>query len=105
MLSAVLISLFLKIYLQQITNLDPDYQIMDVTAYCDHGQMASGKYVYSGAVANNKYPFGTKLEIKGYGKYIVEDRIGWGSELDIYMPNCNKAKQFGRKKLKVRVIK
>jgi 3D (Asp-Asp-Asp) domain-containing protein len=37
-------------------------------------------------VANNNLPFGTKIKIEGFGDTVFEviDRIGWGTDLDIY---------------------
>ena len=37
--------------------------------------MANGKRVYEGAIASNCHPFGTVIELKGLGKFVVEDRM------------------------------
>jgi hypothetical protein len=46
-----------------------------ITCYEDKGIMASGKYVYAGAIATSDrtIPFGTKIIYKGK-TYMVEDR-------------------------------
>jgi len=65
--------------------------------------MASGKRVYMGAVANNGYPFGTKVGILGK-TFIVEDRMNrrYGKDnFDIYFTNKSNCLKFGRIKAKV----
>ena len=96
-----------------------------VTAYCScekccgkkstdkaYGIMASGKRVYSGAVACNWLPFKTKLLI-GKKIYTVEDRGAkslFGDKnnhikhVDIYMDSHNKARQWGKKYMEVTVV-
>jgi 3D (Asp-Asp-Asp) domain-containing protein len=37
--------------------------------------MANGKRVNESAVASNCYPLGTKISVKGFGVYTVEDRM------------------------------
>jgi len=77
------------------------------TAYCDQGQMADGNYVHDGAVAMNTYPgtnqwvpFGEHFRIETgplAGKYLtVEDRIGYGSQFDIWIYSCGAALNYGR---------
>lgn len=72
------------------------------------GQSASGKQLRVGFVANNQLPLGTWIEldrqVQGRRFYIVEDRIGWGSELDIYMDSCGAMDSFGRRQIKLRVV-
>ena len=64
---------------------------------------ASGNRVRDGIVANNKYPFGTKIrfpEIYGDRIFIVEDRMNWKKgpyQFDIWMDSYQKAKNFGAK--------
>lgn len=74
---------------------------VDVTAYCQDGTMADGRLTHVGAAASNDWPFGTLLEVVGYGEVTVEDRIGSGSQLDIWMPSCAAAREFGRRWLEV----
>ena len=52
---------------------------------------ARGGRLTIGQVANNQLPLGTRLYLKGrrlMGRhwFTVTDRIGWGSELDVFMP-------------------
>ena len=50
-------------------------------------------------------PFGTVVEIPGYGYGRVEDRGGAikGDRLDLWFPSHEAALQWGRKKLQVRI--
>lgn len=76
------------------------------TAYTHTGHnMANGEKPYEGAVACNLVPLGTKLYIVGYGYYVVKDRIGHGSQLDIFMDTYEECIKFGRRTLKVYVVK
>lgn len=78
----------------------PAYHVQ-ATAYCQRGTMADGSYTRAGSVAHNGYALGTRLTVNGR-RYVVRDRIGWGSELDIWMPSCAAAVVFGRRVVKVR---
>ena len=75
----------------------------DITMYCDHGIMADGHQTHFGVVATIRrdIPFGTTVVIKGLGTYVVEDRIGNGSEFDVWTPACSTANDFGRHRLRV----
>lgn len=82
--------------------------LLDVTAYCGTGnRTASGQWPQLGMAAGNRWPFGTRLHIAGYGTVTVEDRIGWGSDVDLYFgsgPDCEqRASNFGRQHLRVAV--
>jgi 3D (Asp-Asp-Asp) domain-containing protein len=80
------------------------HRTLDVTAYCHTGnRTASGVWPRPGMAAGNQWPFGTRLRVEHVGVVTVTDRIGWGSELDLYMSSCTKARQFGRRHLKVEV--
>jgi 3D (Asp-Asp-Asp) domain-containing protein len=75
------------------------------TAYTHTGNnMANGEKPYEGAVACNLVPLGTKIYIEGYGYFVVKDRIGHGSQLDIFMDTYDACIQFGRRTLKVYVV-
>lgn len=53
-------------------------------------------------VAMNGLPFGARVFIPKFGRwYIVEDRIGYGTDLDIYMDSLSLARKFGRQRLRV----
>ena len=84
-----------------------------ITAYCSceiccgkyaDGITASGKSVREGFAANNWLEFGQVIEIKGLGKYIVQDRGStkyFGAKasktkaIDVYKDSHEAAKQFG----------
>ncbi len=59
--------------------------------------------------AANFVPFGTELEIEGFGRCIVTDRMNsrYKNHVDIAMKKTEKkeALKFGRKKLNVRLVK
>lgn len=79
---------------------------VESTAYCLGGQMASGRTVYSGAVAMNNVPLGSRWTVLS-GPYTgrtltVEDRIGYGSGFDIWMSSCDAARAYGRRTIQVR---
>lgn len=77
------------------------------TAYCLPGTMADGTHVRPGSVAHNGYALGTKLTIKpsptGRRRFVVRDRIGWGTELDFWHPSCSGAIAWGRRRVTVKV--
>lgn len=72
--------------------------VLDATAYCYTGsRTASGVWPEPGMVATlQPIPFGTRLRLAGIGVYTVTDRIGWGSDVDVYFPSCADARAFGR---------
>lgn len=55
---------------------------------------------------SSSYSFGTKVEIKGMGTYVVEDRGGAikGNKIDIYFDSHQEALNFGRRTVYLRVI-
>ncbi len=70
--------------------------------------MASGKYVYVGAIASNFLPLGTKVkfpELFGDKVFVVEDRMNkrFNDRIDIWMPSKTEARNFGLKKVEVLV--
>jgi 3D (Asp-Asp-Asp) domain-containing protein len=80
------------------------------TAYCLLGTMANGRGVHAGAVAMNRHPLGTRISVRRnpYGaalrRFRVEDRIGHGSELDFWVPSCDRARAWGRRTVTYRVL-
>ncbi len=67
--------------------------------------MADGHHVHPGAAAGNRWPFGTRLRIVETGQIVtIEDRIGWGSDLDIWMPSCAQAITYGRREIEVQEL-
>lgn len=85
----------------------------EATAYCDYGFTASGVWVREGIVAGDPrvLPLGSQIDIKIDGevleKHDVMDTGGKvkGYIIDIWMPTCEEATQFGRREVKVRVRK
>lgn len=71
---------------------------------------ASGSQVRDGIVANNKYPFGTKIripELYGDKVFVVEDRMHWEKsnyQLDIWFPEHEQALNFGAKIATVEIL-
>lgn len=93
---------------------------MNVSAYCPcekccgrwaDGITASGVNVkdFHGLLvaAPPEYPFGTIMDIPGYGIATVQDRGGAikGNKLDLYFSTHQEALNWGRKQLKVRILK
>ena len=87
---------------------------MLVTAYCPcrkccgktDGITASGyKIQPSDKFAAADLPFGTILEIPGYGKVPVRDRGGaiTGDHIDVFFPTHQEALNWGRKELEVMI--
>ena len=85
----------------------------DATAYSQKGDTAAGTRARKGVVAADPkvLPPGSQIEVKDAGghsgTYNVEDSgpAIRGHEIDIYEPNRKHAKQFGRKKVQVKVLK
>ena len=69
------------------------------------GVTAKGTQARLGTVAADPkvYPFGTRLQIPGYGTGVVEDVGGaiTGRHIDVWMPSHATALRWGRRKLKV----
>ena len=86
------------------------------TAYCgcakccgkSTGKTASGTTATAGRTVamSSSYSFGTKIEIQGMGTYIVEDRGGAikGNRIDIFFSNHQKALDFGRRTVYLKVL-
>lgn len=77
--------------------------IVSTTSYCLHGRMADGSYTRPRSAASNQLPLGKRIRLvgkitgpKGMRKYVIRDRIGWGTELDLWVGSCNTAIRFGR---------
>ncbi|HEU4387298.1 MAG TPA: 3D domain-containing protein [Blastocatellia bacterium] len=92
-------------------NASPFFEF-EATAYSLKGRTASGHYVQPGVIAADPrlLPLGTVVELKAgeySGNYTVLDTGGAikGSRIDIYMPSERDAMNFGRKTVKLRVIK
>ena len=93
--------------------LGPRLGPLSSTAYCLYGTMASGLQVHVGAVASNAHRLGTliklsrRVNVGGRRKryFRVLDRIGYGTALDIWMPSCGAAIQYGRRGVSYRVVR
>ena len=93
-----------------------DWTVATVTAYCacidccgkTNGITASGTQATAGrTIAMSKnYKFGTKIEIEGYGTFIVEDRGGaiQGTRIDMFFDTHEEALRFGKKQLRFRIV-
>lgn len=74
-----------------------------VTAYCLTGIMANGQKVHEGSIAcPRRYKLGTEMVILGKTRQ-CHDRLGkkYDNRIDIWMPKCSNAINFGKQKLKV----
>jgi 3D (Asp-Asp-Asp) domain-containing protein len=76
------------------------------TSYCLQGRMADGSYTRSRSLAHNGYPLGTRVwvtpAVRGLHRWVVRDRIGWGSQADFWTPSCAQARAFGRRTIYIR---
>jgi 3D (Asp-Asp-Asp) domain-containing protein len=83
------------------------------TAYSKKGVTETGARARRGGVAADPrvLPKGSVVEVKGAGRYSGKYKVAdtgsrvKGHKIDIYVPNHGQAKQFGRKKVKVKVVK
>lgn len=77
------------------------------TAYCLGGTMADGTPVRAGSVANNFLPLGTRVTVTASPtqrrRFVVRDRIGWGTQLDFWTPSCTRARAWGRRTVRLHV--
>lgn len=73
------------------------------------GFTATGKRARHGTIAADPkvFPFGTRLEVPGYGVGIVEDVGGSikGRHIDVWFPSHGAAKKWGARWLKVKKMK
>ncbi len=94
-----------------------EYIAFNATGYCScskccgkaTGITASGVKAQAGVTVamSSKYAFGTKIEIKGMGTRIVQDRGGaiHGNRIDIYFSSHQEALNFGRRTIYVKILK
>lgn len=82
--------------------------IFVATAYSLRGRTASGETVRQGIIAADPkvLPIGTIVHIEGMGEYVVKDTGGAikGNRIDVWMPSTKSAMQFGKRKVKLRVV-
>ena len=82
---------------------------VESTAYCLNGYMANGQRTHTGAAAMNGVPLGTKFRVRSgplQGSVLtVKDRVGYGSDFDIAMPDaCRQAYNYGRRTINIRRV-
>lgn len=77
------------------------------TAYCLRGRTASGELVRDGIIAADPrvLPLGSVVQI-GTRTYSVKDTGGAikGKRVDIWMPSCRQAMQFGKRTVQLTVM-
>jgi 3D (Asp-Asp-Asp) domain-containing protein len=77
------------------------------TSYCQTGTMADGSQTRARSVAENTFRLGTRLwvepAVRGIHRWVVRDRIGWGSQIDFWTSSCAAARQWGRRTVRVTV--
>lgn len=82
--------------------------VYTATAYCLKGRTASGEKVRQGIIAADPrvLPLGTLVHLAGLGDYVVKDtgRLIKGNRLDIWMPTCTQALNYGRRRVKLTVL-
>lgn len=90
----------------------PSTMRMKATAYCQHGTTKSGTRARTGIVAADPavLPVGTVLQLldSAYsGVYTVMDTGSAvkGRHIDIFIPDCAAAEEFGERSVRVRVIR
>ena len=75
------------------------------TSFCLTGTMADGSHTRRWSAAHNGYPLGTRIWIDpavfGRHRWVVRDRIGFGTQLDFWSPSCATSRRFGRRVVKV----
>lgn len=73
------------------------------------GITASGTKAHHGTIAADLklYPMGTHLNVPGYGKGVVEDIGGAikGQHIDLWFPTHEEAKRWGKRWLKIDVLR
>ena len=83
------------------------YQVVSSTEYCDHGTTADGEQAGKtpGGAAMNGVPFGSRWQVEETGAtYYVNDRIGSGSDFDIWTSSCSAAMAYGRQTIHIRRV-
>lgn len=88
---------------------DAEARTMGSTSYCLNGRMADGSWTRAGSAASNRHPLGTRIRLTGrsfYGRriFVIRDRIGWGSSLDLWAPSCGMSRSWGRRTVSYVVI-
>jgi 3D (Asp-Asp-Asp) domain-containing protein len=91
----VMIGLLLVVNLMELSM----HRVFKITAYCEGTITKTGKPVREGfcAVDPKVIPLHSIVTIKGLGTFEAEDTGGKvkGNVCDIFVSDCNKAKEFG----------
>jgi 3D (Asp-Asp-Asp) domain-containing protein len=91
----------------------PTYLEFEATAYSIEGRTAAGTRARRGIVAADPavLPLGSRIRVLDAGRYsgdyVVEDtgRTIDGQEIDIYLADDREAKRFGRRHVRVEVLR
>jgi 3D (Asp-Asp-Asp) domain-containing protein len=90
----------------------PDTMRVKATAYCQSGTTKSGLHTRTGVVAADPrvLPVGSVVQIidgATAGVYTVLDTGAAvkGRKIDIFIPDCRRARRFGAQTLRVRVLR
>lgn len=79
------------------------------TAYCLEGTMADGSRTRWGSAASNTLRLGTRIRVRpapfGQREWIIRDRIGYGTPLDFWHSSCSAARAYGRRTVRVTVVR
>lgn len=86
---------------------------MRATAYSRHGRTASGARARRGVIAADPrvLPLGSKVKVKNAGRYsgtyVVGDtgRRIRGRKIDVFIPSRREALRFGKRPVRVRILK
>lgn len=91
---------------------EPEYREleMEATAYCHTGNRTyTGTWPKRGTIAVDPkvIPLGSRLWVEGYGFGVAEDTGGAikGHIVDVFLENEEACREWGRRKVKVRVYK
>lgn len=82
------------------------------TSYCPGSSgttMADGTTVRWGSAASNRHRLGTRIRLhgasfRGRRTFVIRDRIGWGSDLDLWSPSCSASRSWGRRRVRYVVL-
>ncbi len=86
----------------------PEYRD-SATAYCLTGRMADGTFTRPRSAAANHLRLGTRIRLVGrpfFGgmrRFVIRDRIGYGTRLDLWTGSCGAAIQWGRRPVAYRI--
>jgi len=82
---------------------------VEATAYCLTGRTATGERTRRGIIAVDPrvIPLGSRTYVDGYGEAIAADTGGVikGRRIDIWLPDCQAAREYGRQKTTLQILK